>query len=153
MKQRNEKNGSKNDDWLTPPYLLKKIKDEFGEFFDPCPYQADFDGLSMDWEKVNYINPPYSSPRKSLFIKKAIEEYKKGNICILLIPANTETRDFKLLWNVAKEIRFLHKRIKFHGFNTKGEWVTNNSGQTGSMLIVLEEHYQDYPEVSLIEHI
>jgi len=150
MKVRTKENGSNNDDWKTPSYLLDKIKEEFGEFYDPCPYQAKFDGLKSEWGDVNFINPPYSTGNKTAFIKKAIEEYKKGKTCILLIPASTETKDFKMLWENANEIRFIHKRVKFHGYNTKKKWVTNATGQTGSMLIILREHNYLKPITSLI---
>ncbi len=152
MKNRTEKNGSLNDDWKTPPHILKMIRDEFGKFFDPCPYQSKFDGLEVEWSEVNYVNPPYNTKDKPKFIDKAIEEYKKGKICILLIPSATETRDFKKLWEVASEIRFLHKRVMFHGNNTKGEWVTNKTGQSGSMLIILKKNRNKTPKVSLIDH-
>lgn len=107
----------------------------------------------MNGGGVNYINPPYNGKDKKLFIKKAIEEYKKGKVCILLIPASTETQDFKELWKNANEIRFIHKRIKFHGENTKGEWVTDSTGQSGSMLIILKNKLKNkkYPIVSLID--
>ena len=153
MKKQTIKNGSQNNDWKTPPHLLKIISDEFGKYFDPCPYQSKFDGLTGSWGKVNYINPPYSTKLKSQFIHKSIEEFKKGNTCIILIPASTETRDFKALWEVAKEIRFLHKRVKFHGYNVKGEWTTTKTGQSGSMLVILKKHNQREPEVSLLNHI
>lgn len=49
MKTRSEKNGSKNDNWKTPPHILEMIRDEFGDFFDPCPFEADFNGLNIEW--------------------------------------------------------------------------------------------------------
>ena len=50
MKIRTERNGSSNDNWATPDYILEDIKKEFGEFFDPCPLNHDlnkWDGLIL----------------------------------------------------------------------------------------------------------
>ena len=138
MKQKTEENGTNNDDWETPQFILDWIECVYGDYFDPCPLKSDFDGLIIDWKPVNYINPPYNRSDKPKFIKKAIEEYHKGNICILLIPSNIETADFKDLYKVASKIMFIHKRIKFKGTNTKGEYVTNKTGQTGSMIVILD---------------
>ena len=136
MKQKFKKNGSKIDDWATPDYIFNYVRTEFGDFFDPCPLNADFDGLSIEWNKVNYINPPYSRPLKDLFIKKAYEESKKGKICIMLIPATTETIIFQDTIYPNAEIRLIKGRIKFKGWNTKGVYVENACGQTGSMLCI-----------------
>lgn len=137
VKQRTIKNGIKNDDWETPQYILDYIKKEYGKFFDPCPINPTFDGLKLKWKKVNFINPPYNIKDKTSFIKKAVFEASQNKICILLIPVVTETKIFIELWNYAHKIYFIHKRIKFKGYNSKGEYVTNKTGQTGSMLVVL----------------
>ena len=124
-----------HDDWETPKYLLKIIKDEFGKFYDPCPINAKFNGLKERWRKVNYINPPYNLKDKTAFVKKAIFEASQGNTCILLLPASTETQIFMELWNSAHEIRLLHKRVCFEGYNTKGDFVKDKTGQGGLLHI------------------
>ena len=48
MKLRAKKNGSGNDDWATPDYILEMVRKEYGDFFDPCPLNHDlgkWDGL------------------------------------------------------------------------------------------------------------
>ena len=35
--------------WATPPELYNKLNDEFNFDFDPCPLNATFDGLSIEW--------------------------------------------------------------------------------------------------------
>lgn len=45
--------------WATPKWLYEELDKEFHFDFDPCPLNSDFDGLSMCWGKVNFINPPY----------------------------------------------------------------------------------------------
>jgi hypothetical protein len=70
--------------WLTPPKLLAEIKAEFGQdLFDPCPNPKpeDFNGLTCDWQRVNYVNPPFASVivegkkvGMTAWIRKAIAE-------------------------------------------------------------------------------
>jgi len=38
-----------SDHWETPKWLYEKLNDEFGFDFDPCPLNADFDGLKVEW--------------------------------------------------------------------------------------------------------
>jgi len=125
-----------HDDWKTPKYFLDEIKEEFGNFFDPCPINPIFDGLKIEWEKVNYINPPYSRTLKEAFIRKAFEESQKGKICVMLLPVSTSTKIFHEFILPNAEIRFIKKRIKFEGLNTKRERVTNKTGQHDSMLVI-----------------
>ena len=108
-----------HDNWKTPDYLLKLIRKEFGDFYDPCPINATFDGLKTEWRKVNYINPPYNLKDKTAFVKKAVYEASQGKRCILLLPVATDTKLFIDLLNYAHEIRFLHKRVCFEGYNSK----------------------------------
>lgn len=139
MKKRNKNNGSTNDNWATPDYILKDIEKEFGKFFDPCPLNHDkskWDGLKISWRKVNFINPPYNNKDKVAFIRKAYEESLKGKTCILLIPVTTDIPIFhELIWPYG-EIRYIKGRVKFKGYNSKGEYVDNKSGQSGSMFVI-----------------
>ena len=127
-----------HDNWQTPKYILDQIREEFGEFFDPCPVNAEFNGLEIDWKDVNYINPPYSLKMKTAFVKKAIEESKKGKVCIMLIPVSTSTKLFHddILPN-AEEIRFVKGRINFNGFDIQGSnGKKYQSGQMDSMVVI-----------------
>lgn len=138
-KQRSEKNGSKNDDWATPDYILEDIRKEFGEFFDPCPLKHDlndWNGLHLDWSPVNFINPPYNNKDKVAFIKKAYEESLKGKVCILLIPAATELPVFHDLILPHAEVRFIRGRVRFKGVNSKGIYTEKGTGQMGSMFVI-----------------
>jgi hypothetical protein len=62
-----------------------------------------------------------------------------GKLCVCLLPVSTSTKLFHnyVLPNMA-EIRFLKKRLKFCGTNTKGETVSNKSGMHDSMLIIFD---------------
>ena len=127
-----------NDDWSTPDYILDWVKKKYGSYFDPCPINPNFDGLNIKWRKVNFVNPPYTLKLKTAFVMKAIYEASQNKTCILLLPAATETRLFIELWNFSHEIIFVHKRIKFKGYNTKKEYVTDKTGQSGSLIAIME---------------
>ena len=133
-----------NDNWATPKDLLEKIRSEFGDYFDPCPLNATFDGLNIDWKPINYINPPYSRKLKELFIKKAYQEGKKGKICIMLLPVSTSTKIFHEIILPNAEIRFLKGRVKFIGHNTKNELVTTKTGQHDSMIVIFPKNRNIY---------
>ena len=128
------------DDWKTPSYIYDELNKEFNFDFDPCPLQHDlskWDGLDVEWGKSNFINPPYSRKLKESFVKKAIEESKKGKLCVMLLPVSTSTKLFHdyILPN-KKEIRFIKKRIKFIGVNTFGEKVSDKCGMHDSMIVI-----------------
>ncbi|MBT3853329.1 hypothetical protein HOF65_05085 [bacterium] len=68
----------------------------------------------MEWRKYNFINPPYSLDLKTAFVKKAIEERKKGHNCIMLLPVSTSTKLFHDYILPNKDlIIFLKGRVKF----------------------------------------
>jgi len=81
--------------WLTPPDVMTKLNDEFHFDFDPCPFPLpdDFDGLTKDWGESNYVNPPFGSivhqgkkKGATAWVRKAIEENKKGKGVVLVYP-------------------------------------------------------------------
>jgi hypothetical protein len=81
--------------WLSRPELLEAIRAEFGDFYDPCPFPRpkNFNGLKVDWQKVNYVNPPFygevvdgEKVGMTAWTRKAIEEQAKGNTSILVYP-------------------------------------------------------------------
>lgn len=136
MKNRNI---SHSDNWATPKDLYDRLNDEFNFDFDPCPLNSVFNGLDPDciWGNRNFINPPYTQKLKENFVLRAIEESKKGKLCVLLLPVSTSTKLFhKHILPNAKEIRFLEKRVRFLGINTKGEYVTNKSPMHDSMIVI-----------------
>lgn len=99
-----------NDNWRTPTLLYQKYMN-LG-YFDPCPYNSDFDGLSIKWKELNYVNPPFSKIEK--FIDKAIKEHQNGNMIVLLIPARTDTKYFRKLVDYGCDITFITGRLKYN---------------------------------------
>jgi hypothetical protein len=68
---------------------------EFGFDFDPCPYPLpeSFDGLTCEWGRTNYVNPPFGSimhdgKRKgpTAWVRKALEEWRKGKTVVFVYP-------------------------------------------------------------------
>ena len=143
MKNRNIEH---SDNWATPKEFYDKLNQEFNFDFDPCPLNLgeitpENDGLLIEWGESNFVNPPYSRELKEKFVLKAIEESKKGKLCVMLLPVSTSTKLFHehILPN-QKEIRFIKGRIKFLGINTKGEYVTNKAPMHDSMIIVFKNN-------------
>ena len=135
MKNRNLNN---SDDWKTPKYLYDELNSEFNFDFDPCPFKHDmsWNGLEVEWGKINFVNPPYSRKSKEAFINKAYEEYKKGKTVVMLLPVSTSTKIFHDIIYPNCEIRFLKGRVKFEGVNTFGELVKNKCGMHDSMVCI-----------------
>jgi hypothetical protein len=81
--------------WLTPPELYAQLNAEFNFDFDPCPYPLPegFDGLTCEWGKSNYVNPPFGAimhdgKKKGMtaWVRKAIEEWRKGKRVVMVYP-------------------------------------------------------------------
>jgi len=138
-----------DDNYATPPELYNELNKEFNFDFDPCPYNEGEiinDGLKIDWGKSNFVNPPYSQKLKEQFIIKGIEEMKKGNTSVFLIPVSTSTKLFHdYIKPNASEIRFLKGRVKFGKINDNGEFYYPlnkygkiQSGTKDSMIVIFK---------------
>ena len=95
--------------WLTPPELYKSLDNEFHFNFDPCPYprEENYNSLELPWGTMNYCNPPFrktdgNTHGPTAFVRKAIEEKKKGNSTVLLIPVQSY---INLLLEAGAELR------------------------------------------------
>ena len=122
---------SKSDVHLTPKLVYQKIeriwKYKKDEMFDPCPpdtpYKAPcfFNGLYVDYHKVNYVNPPYGQGRIKgekttligKFVDKAINESFKGKKTIMLLPSKTDQEWFHRIVRMNYEIHWWYGRIHF----------------------------------------
>lgn len=92
-------NGNKDGKhyWLTPPDLYEKFDNEFNFTFDPCPFPKpeNWCGLRGDWGDSNWVNPPFGSiivdgkkRGPTAWVRKAIEEHKKGKDVVLVYPTD-----------------------------------------------------------------
>tara|TARA_R100001086_G_scaffold236880_1_gene160632 strand:- start:803 stop:1234 length:432 start_codon:yes stop_codon:yes gene_type:complete len=128
------------DDWKTPDDFYNKLNKRFNFDFDPCPFQHDltkWNGLEIKWGERNFVNPPYSRKLKEEFIKKAYRESMDGKLCVMLLPASTDTKIFHShIYGVA-EIEFIEGRLKFEGYNNRGQLV-KGPAMKGSMLVIYD---------------
>ena len=96
--------------WLTPPDIYKKLDSEFNFDFDPCPCPRpeSYNSLEIPWGKSNYVNPPFrkhdgvNGLGPTAFVRKAIQEQKRGNSSVLLLPVQSYVM---LLAQAGAEIR------------------------------------------------
>jgi hypothetical protein len=100
--------------WLTPPELYKKLDDEFHFNYDPCPFPKpkDYNGIDVEWGTSNYVNPPFHPENgigPTAFVRKAIQENKKGKTVVLTIPTQSYVN---LLLEAGAELRSLG-RVKW----------------------------------------
>lgn len=115
--------------WLTPPELMEKLQAEFDFTFDPCPYPKpnDFDGLTAEWGKSNYVNPPFGGVicedgkkrGPTAWARKAIAEHKKGKRVVLVYPID---KWIHMLLEAGAEVRNL-KDIR---------WCATEDGTSGT---------------------
>lgn len=97
-----------------------------------------------------FVNPPYSQKLKEEFVKRGVEEMKKGKVCVFLIPVSTSTKLFhEWIKPNATEIDFLKGRIKFGKLDENGNFYIplnkkgkEQSGTKDSMIVVLDGRSQ-----------
>ena len=111
--------------WITPPHIYKLLDDEFHFDFDPCPYPyRGIDGTEISWGKSTYLNPPFrksdskNGKGPTAFIRKAIEENKKGKTVVIMINTNAF---INMLIEAGAEMRSM-KRIKWLDGETGKPW-------------------------------
>ena len=81
--------------WLTPPDIMHAMEAEFRFDFDACPFPKPeaFDGLTAEWGRSTYVNPPFGSiihegkkKGPTAWARKAIEENAKGKRVVMVYP-------------------------------------------------------------------
>ena len=115
---------SKTDQWATPQDFFDKLNDEFKFTLDPCAdetnhkcrkfFTKEQNGLLQDWGgEIVFCNPPYGR-ETGIWVKKCHDEAEKQNtVCVMLIPARTDTKWFHEHIYGQAEIRFVKGRLKF----------------------------------------
>lgn len=118
-----EKETTKSRFWLTPPDIYQRLNEEFRFDFDPCPCPRpeDYNSLEIDWGQMNYVNPPFrkhdgvNGLGPTAFVRKAIEEAKRGKGSVLMIPTQSYVN---LLLEAGAEMRSMG-RVKWLEADTK----------------------------------
>ncbi|WP_165078848.1 MULTISPECIES: DNA N-6-adenine-methyltransferase [unclassified Desulfovibrio] len=112
-------NTDNNDEWLTPPEILRAL----GPFdLDPAApivrpwdmaarhYTKIDNGMAQPWEGRVWLNPPYG--RETFHWLARLAEHGSG---LALIFARTETVGFHAeIWAKARAIFFFRGRLRFH---------------------------------------
>ena len=107
---------AKSDHWPTPDRVYEEalfLGWDLKKCFDPCPLNADFNGLTIMWKEMNYVNPPYSELKS--WVNKAWTEWAIfQRSTVLLLPVKTDQEWFH---NRCKQFRihFFQGRLKFKG--------------------------------------
>jgi len=124
------------DLWQTPKSLFNKLDLEFNFTCDVaasyknalCRAYLDEEQNSLlcGWGSVNWCNPPYSNITP--WVNKAIEQHSFGRTTVMLIPADTSVKWFKLAYESSNEVRFISGRISFINAETKKPVNGNNKG-------------------------
>lgn len=107
--------------WLMPPDKYNELNAEFHFDFDPCPFPRPegFDGLTADWGRSNWVNPPFTGMAKEpgkrkigpmAWARKALIERGKGNLSVLIFPIY-QVRVISFLEDHNAEIRYYGKVI------------------------------------------
>lgn len=128
--------------WETPQDFFDELNKEFNFTLDPCAtaenakckkyFTKEDDGLAQDWEgETVFCNPPYGR-EIGRWVKKCYDESRKEDtICVMLIPARTDTKWFhQYIYQTTAEIRFIKGRLKFGN--------ATNSAPFPSMVVVYD---------------
>ena len=72
-------------------------------------------------------------------MNKALEESRKGKLCVMLLPVSTSTALFHdVIKPNAKKIEFIRGRLKFEQRDEDGVFRAKGCGQHDSMIVVFE---------------
>lgn len=130
---------SRSDEWSTPDDLFDKLNRLYHFDLDPCAtdnntkcenyYTKEQDGLVQSWKGARvFCNPPYGREVGKWVRKCSTEDTE---ICVMLLPARTDTKWFhEYIYNKA-EIIFLKGRLKF------GQ--SENSAPFPSMVVIFKK--------------
>ena len=120
---------SQNDHYGTPmvlwDWIVKESRVAREDIYDPCPAVTDamcgadgkfIDGLTTDWHKFNYCNPPWTARNIALWIDKAYGQKLLGRTTWMLVPLNVDRKWFtsrvnEQIWDDMKF--YTGSRLKF----------------------------------------
>jgi hypothetical protein len=143
------------DFYCTPQGLLDLVRQFAPIHLDPCPGPAGWtgavhefrldrgeNGIDASWAEktddcpgfgVAFVNPPYGRGHLDLWAPKIVEEIRKGQEVIALLPANLEVDAWqKHLLPWADTLCFLRGRPKF--IDPATMLPTENTGTKGNVV-------------------
>jgi phage N-6-adenine-methyltransferase len=135
--------GRRENEWHTPRQYITLARDVLGDIdLDPASnecaqetikahryFDKEQNGLRWPWDGRVWLNPPYSQPLISQFMRKLLMEWDAKRVvsCIALTNNFTDTAWFSDTAAMADAICFTQGRVKFH--NRNGEVVQPTQGQ------------------------
>ena len=126
------------DLWQTPKEIFNGLYKEFNFTMDIAASDDNHfckdwlteedDALLMfqHWGGVNWCNPPYSNITP--WVEKAIAQHKLRKTIVMIVPADTSVKWFKLAYESCNEVRFISGRISFINAETQKPVNGNNKG-------------------------
>lgn len=134
------------DLWQTPKEVFNKLNEEFNFICDVAASNENslcdqFIGEKEDslgehrWLSSNWCNPPYSNITP--WVEKSVEQHQQGKTIVMLVPADTSVKWFKLAYDSCNEVRFISGRISFINADTQKPVNGNNKG---SVLFIWRGH-------------
>lgn len=124
------------DSWQTPKEIFNSL---FLEFNFSCDVAADEENsfcdfhydqhdnaLNQQWFDTNWCNPPYSNIAP--WIEKAIEQHAFGRTTVMIVPADTSVKWFKLAYESCNEVRLISGGLSFINAATQKPVNGNNKG-------------------------
>lgn len=98
---------------------------------------AEEDSLNPDteWGVSNWVNPPYSNIMP--WVERAISQSNNGDVVVMLIPADTSVKWFKLAFENCTECHLISGRLAFINEETGNPVSGNNKG---SVVFVFDPH-------------
>jgi len=137
---------SKSNEWATPQDLFDELNKEFGFLCDVAAtkenakckkfYSLEDSGLDHDWEKSNFMNPPYGG-HTGTWIKKAYEESLKGRTTVCLIVSSSDRSYWhEYIFPYASQIRFIRGRLHFNNSKSSAPFAS-------ALVIFSPKQYED----------
>lgn len=118
--------------------IMRQANRDYRYVYAGCP-SISIEGVSPASRDIDSVR------RWEAFVRKALEESRKGKVCVLLLPVSTSTALFHdvIMPNAAK-IEFIRGRLKFEQRDETGEFRSKGCGQHDSMVVVFGEQKNDY---------
>ena len=138
---------SKTNEWATQQLLFEDLDKEFSFTLDPCSthenhkcdkyFTIEDNGLEQDWSNdVVFMNPPYGGHTGD-WIKKALDESKKGAVVVCLIVSSTDRSYWHdYVFPYASQIRFIRGRLKFGNAKSTAPFAS-------ALVIFSQKHYKN----------
>lgn len=128
----------KKDRWRTPQYILDAVNAFYGTrfWFDPCPPNPEFDGLSVSWKELNYINPPFSD--YLTWVEYGLTQWGEQ---IWICHHDSSTKRFQKLAARASAILLLDERVKFIDPDTGEQSKGTDAAKSQTLIYIGDKPY------------